>query len=608
MSKNKNNEGVKYKLIDLFAGAGGLSNGFEQTGKFNVIGAVEINKAAAKTYVSNHNNDENLIIKSIDNVSDITKIDFSQFIKEKNIIGDEIVVIGGPPCQGFSNANRQKNYIISGNNQLVKQFVRAINEIKPIAFLLENVKTMDSDVHKFFVTQHIEGTIFTYSSEQHLSLITKNNTEELKCLVKDDFITLVDTKYHILSNLFEQIIKGGKIKPVIENEIFISRLRSIERKINKLDYLKMDSDKEKKDSLKLISYLTDRLIKNENNMSIQINSIITSGINILKKTLTQTVKQDEAKTQLGPLIDLNRFLLHYQELDDEKISLRKPLYVEKSDDKVSVIAYVKSYNVVKYLKRVFSYYGYKIDDKVLDASNFGVPQRRRRFMVLGVKQTFLRNNNLQLPLKNSFFKKQNTTYDAISDLDRIPPQQDLNNYKPIPYKKNELSPLQQYYKFKQIKIYNHINTNSRDLSIERFEEIKNNDGKNFHSLSDNLKTTYANTDRTQNTIYLRLNYDEPSPTVVNVRKSMWNHPKNAVALSIREAARLQSFRDSFIFFGTKDQQYQQVGNAVPPLLARCVAEKLLGILGDKPFFSIEDEFNNYKRGWGITKMTSSKGE
>ena len=54
---------------------------------------------------------------------------------------------------------------------------------------------------------------------------------------------------------------------------------------------------------------------------------------------------------------------------------------------------------------------------------------------------------------------------------------------------------------------------------------------------------------------------------------MWNHPKNAVAISIREVARLQSFRDNFKFCGTKDQQYQQIGNAVPPLMARAIAEK-----------------------------------
>ena len=63
---------------------------------------------------------------------------------------------------------------------------------------------------------------------------------------------------------------------------------------------------------------------------------------------------------------------------------------------------------------------------------------------------------------------------------------------------------------------------------------------------------------------------------------MWNHPERSRALSIREAARLQSFKDDFVFKGTKDQQYQQVGNAVPPLLARAVAEQMLKLLGEEP--------------------------
>ena len=90
--------------------------------------------------------------------------------------------------------------------------------------------------------------------------------------------------------------------------------------------------------------------------------------------------------------------------------------------------------------------------------------------------------------------------------------------------------------------------------------------------------TYTDPSRTQNTIYLRLNYDEPCGTVVNVRKSMWIHPTLDRAISVREAARLQTFPDSFIFCGTKDQQYQQVGNAVPPIMAKAIAKKVAKLL------------------------------
>ena len=93
------------------------------------------------------------------------------------------------------------------------------------------------------------------------------------------------------------------------------------------------------------------------------------------------------------------------------------------------------------------------------------------------------------------------------------------------------------------------------------------------------ENTYTNVERTQNTVYLRLKYDEPSGTVINVRKSMWIHPELNRAVSIREAARLQTFPDSFRFYGPKDAEYQQVGNAVPPMLAQIIAKKIFHYIG-----------------------------
>ncbi len=131
-------------------------------------------------------------------------------------------------------------------------------------------------------------------------------------------------------------------------------------------------------------------------------------------------------------------------------------------------------------------------------------------------------------------------------------------------------------------LFNHVITKTRDVAMERFKMLKQ--GENFHSLDESMKTnTYTNVARTQNTIYQRLDYDAPCGTVVNVRKSMWIHPTLDRAISIREAARLQSFPDSFRFYGTKDQQYQQVGNAVPPLMSKAIAQHLALLLsGDAP--------------------------
>ena len=164
--------------------------------------------------------------------------------------------------------------------------------------------------------------------------------------------------------------------------------------------------------------------------------------------------------------------------------------------------------------------------------------------------------------------------DAIEDIQSIEPEKEVSDrYIELP-----LHPEAQGLE-KELRgnfLYNHITTATRETALSRFKALKA--GENFHDLSPELKTTYSNAERTQNTIYMRLKYDEPSGTVVNVRKSMWIHPELNRAISIREAARLQTFPDSFVFEGTKDSQYQQVGNAVPPFLAKAVAKSIIDIL------------------------------
>lgn len=167
-----------------------------------------------------------------------------------------------------------------------------------------------------------------------------------------------------------------------------------------------------------------------------------------------------------------------------------------------------------------------------------------------------------------------TVRDAIEDLEDVTPVYSLEEDKngiAIPEKEN-LGELATALRNVTV-LHNHMVTKTTDTAMERFRALKQ--GQNFHALDNELKTnTYTDASRTQNTIYLRLNYDEPSGTVVNVRKSMWIHPTLDRAISVREAARLQTFPDNFIFCGTKDKQYQQVGNAVPPIMAKSIAKKL----------------------------------
>jgi DNA (cytosine-5)-methyltransferase 1 len=130
--------------VDLFAGAGGLSLGFEQAG-FDVVAAVEIDPIHAATH---HYNFPNCAIFPR-SIAQITACD----IRAHSAIGDrEIdVVFGGPPCQGFSLMGQRQ--LDDSRNRLVLEFLRLVTELQPACFLLENVKGLTVGNHRQFLQE-----------------------------------------------------------------------------------------------------------------------------------------------------------------------------------------------------------------------------------------------------------------------------------------------------------------------------------------------------------------------------------------------------------------------------------------------------------------------
>ncbi|MFR8927020.1 DNA cytosine methyltransferase [Peptoniphilus senegalensis] len=125
---------MKYSYIDLFCGAGGLSFGFDKAGFENIF-SVEINPEFAKTYKKNFPSHK-LLVEDIRDISNDT-------VKEL-VGGREIdIIIGGPPCQGFSIAgNIGRTFIDDERNRLFKEFVRFVSEVNPKMFIMENVAAM----------------------------------------------------------------------------------------------------------------------------------------------------------------------------------------------------------------------------------------------------------------------------------------------------------------------------------------------------------------------------------------------------------------------------------------------------------------------------------
>ena len=223
------------------------------------------------------------------------------------------------------------------------------------------------------------------------------------------------------------------------------------------------------------------------------------------------------------------------------------ILVDSYSEENGIIAEIRSFAVFDYLKGILSApeNDYVIESGVLCAADYGAPQKRMRFVVAGVK----RNISKKITLPNGSFNKDEyrTVREAIGDLENVDPVYDLkDDVQGIKLDNaQELSELAVSLRNSDY-LRNHIITRTTATAMERFKAIQQ--GKNFHSLDESLITnTYTDPSRTQNTIYLRLAYDEPCGTVVNVRKSMWIHPTKDRAISVREAARLQTFPDSFVF-------------------------------------------------------------
>lgn len=529
---------MSFTLIDLFAGAGGLSLGFSQTNQFEIKLAAENNPDAQKTYRRNN--------PKSDIVNDVRDINYNTL---KGKYGEIDVVIGGPPCQGFSNVNRQKNHTVSTNNILVKEYVRAVIDLKPKVFVMENVSMLKSDTHRFYYSETDRVMIENLGikmKEEILELLPKGiSLENIEEIILDKSVAesyfWPKEMYSTFNILYKQKKHTNNISKRLEKYKF-----KIEKFCNNIIELGDNSNQIKHWDFKMAKDLYDILMNNQKSLD-SIYEIINRPILIQKMLF----KLEELRNNYI-IPSLNEF-----EFND------------------GVYVHLISYSVLDYITTIFSMpnSNYKILPCVLNAAEFGVPQKRIRFVLIGVKKEL--EDRLTIPETTVKADEFRTVRDAIEDLENIEPDiKILSNAKHINNKKNVNINLS-YLRDSEL-LYNHVATASRETAKKRFEALK--PGQNFHDLSLDLKDTYTDASRTQNTIYMRLNYDEPSGTVVNVRKSMWIHPAKDRALSIREAARLQTFPDSFVFEGTKDSQYQQVGNAVPPRLANAIANKVLEIL------------------------------
>lgn len=237
------------------------------------------------------------------------------------------------------------------------------------------------------------------------------------------------------------------------------------------------------------------------------------------------------------------------------------------------------------------YINYK--EFVLDASKYGVPQRRHRFFILAAK-----DNKYQIEIPKETTEKEISVKDAFADI----PDVTANTWTENPIytgEDSEYSLLMKNDEFwrrktKEKKLLNHLPMNHRKHIIERFGILQQGEGLKglFARLTPEELEAYQARKVIPKTIYVKRNYrlrwDEASPTVTSHCLDEFVHPEQNRALTVRECARLQSFPDSYEFVGgpylvahddrSQQDKYEQIGDAVPPLLAYAWGKKISEIL------------------------------
>jgi DNA (cytosine-5)-methyltransferase 1 len=253
-------------------------------------------------------------------------------------------------------------------------------------------------------------------------------------------------------------------------------------------------------------------------------------------------------------------------------------------ENVPGLAHRHNFGLLTSIFDMFERLGYRCGADVLLAADYGVPQLRYRFFLIGVRDTIA----LSLPAPTHgpgsvgglFERPYVAVNDAIGDLPLVGADHQID--RPMAYAGDPTNDFLRYAREGSEIVVNHVCSATAAINLERAAHIP--EGGNWKDIPPALLPPRLFTCRMtdHSTTYARLSRSHPAFTITslfgNITAGAFTHPLVTRALTVREGARLQSFRDRFHFMGARNTQYRQIGNAVPPLLARAVGAHVLAIL------------------------------
>lgn len=212
-------------------------------------------------------------------------------------------------------------------------------------------------------------------------------------------------------------------------------------------------------------------------------------------------------------------------------------------------------------------YGYNVSVKIINMSKYGIPQKRRR--------CFFFASRICMP---SFPKEHETIlsgWDAISDL---PVVNQGEGYDGMPYVVEPQNDYQKHMRRDSSSLFNHIANVMKPMQTARIASIG--PGQGLKDMPPELQVNGG-----YSGAYGRLDYESVAPTITrwvfHIGSGRFAHPREVRGLTMREAARIQSFSDDFHFLGSRNDQAGQIGNAVPPLFMEQLADSITATLEGK---------------------------
>lgn len=618
----------KIKFLDLFAGAGGFSEGFLQAEHGNKyydfrLGS-DINENCELTHLARYNYQLGMDAEFLR--QDITEPDFIDNLLKK-VKGQSIdVVCGGPPCQSFSLAGKRKKF--DKKDDLFAHYLNVIKMLRPKYFVMENVKgilTKEGGKIKEMILQEIRSIIDLKEFPQLIHFVAnlKKSSSENQFIL-DCYLQRLNFEKAVDKEL--DTIRGNYIQG-IENKFRVLAPKIADYKTSKSDinFATIRHGFNLLKRAKELAYIRKKVIQEKNHndldndffapkfdeflVSIEPNNIIEELHNAFQRLNPSTAFQSEIS---NIILALEIYNYSFDECVQDLTEIAKK---QKSDEKLNeILTYIRLYNIDQPF--------------VALASDYGVPQNRERVLFIGCRK----DQKLIKTVPATVSKNEKVTvFEALYDLDFIGNDDEKYNYEDIDLKAKYNGTTEQMKallkkrsvdgkpnakngftyaewskqgrlngRFSNAKnpfyvrnseelenvlthvvapLQNHKTSKQNDDVIKRLDVILN--AGNYNEAKEELKKIGLTSEKRN---YNVLKAEGQSSTIMTIPDD-YVHYASPRALTVREMARLQSFDDSFVFQGKRSTggnkrkfevpQFTLVGNAVPPLMARAVALEIL---------------------------------